>query len=158
MQRQLNGSTCFVANCLLVMFAILGCDSSANAVSRNSHGLETKPSFATFDAGVVLMDRAGYLCVPLERFGLERPDEVLSVTSTCDCIRPKLVEYASTENSNAWAVLLEFKRQELSGSSNDSDHGPAKLGVTIDLKMSGGRSHSLTLRLLLTSLTKESVR
>ena len=94
------------------MLAIIGCDSSANADSRISHGLETKPSFATFDAGVVLTDRAGYLCVPLERFGLERPDEVLSVTSTCDCICPKFVEYASTENSNAWAVLLEFKRQE----------------------------------------------
>lgn len=142
-------------NCILLLSAILGCDSAANAVSRRSNPLETKPSIPTVDAGVVLSDRAGYLCVPLERFGLERPDDVLSVTSTCDYIRRQLVEYVSNENLNAWAVLLKFKREE-SNDFSDSDGRPANLRVVIALNLSRGRSHSLTLRLLLTSLTKRS--
>ena len=158
MRYHLNSSTCFVANCPLVILAILGCDSAANGVSRSSHPLETEPSLPIFDAGVVLSDRAGYLCVPLERFGLKRPDDVFSVTSTCDCIRPQLVEYVSEENLNAWAVFLEFKREESSKDFSDSNRVPAKMGVAIGLNLSGGRSHSLTLRLLLASLTKESAR
>ena len=137
----------------IAVMCSLGCDASRRAEAVGPP-IE-KP--ANIDLGIVFSSKSNYACIPLERFGLERPDDVLSVTSTCDCIRPQLVEYVSTEKSNAWAVLLEYKREESSKNSSDSDRGPAKLGVVIELKLSGGQSHSLTLRLLLTSLAKESV-
>ena len=121
----------------------LGCDESRRAEAVGPP-IE-KP--ANIDLGIVFSNESNYTCIPLERFGLERPDDVLSVTSTCDCIRPQLVEYLSTEKSHAWAVLLEYKREESSKNSSDSDRGPAKLGVVIELKLSGARSHSLTVRL-----------
>ena len=80
------------------MLAILGCDTRDGAVSSRSHDSYSKSSVSTVDAGVVFTDRTGYLCFPLERFGLERADEDLSVASTCDCIRPQLVEYLTKES------------------------------------------------------------
>jgi hypothetical protein len=141
-----------------MMLLVLGCTTRDGAFSSPSHDSNSESSVSIVDAGVVFTDRSSYLCFPLERFGLERADEVLSVASTCDCIRPQLVEYLTAEKSSDRAVLLEFKHNESSKKSGYSDRLPAKLGVTIELKLSDGRLRSLALRLLLTSLTKESVR
>ena len=163
MRLQLNSSTaqqlvCFGVWCL-TMLALAGCDPSAAATSSSPTGATTTGRATTIEAGVVLANRAGYLCLPLQQVGLLPDDQILSLSSSCECIAPRMVEYRNSSNAVGRAVLLEYVT-ETAGAHSDSaadasDHTVANLGVIIEATLADGRRHEFTVSLLHTYLKEE---
>ena len=71
---------------------------------RNTSGNPT-----VVDAGIVLLDRDGYLCVPLQRLGISANSELGSVTSSCQCVQAEIINYAVGRGQTSRALLLTFQ-------------------------------------------------
>lgn len=63
----------------------------------------------SMDAGVVFIREASYRCIPLAEFGIETADQVESVDSSCECVRPRLVSYLDDTQVSRDAVRLDFR-------------------------------------------------
>ena len=163
MRPQLNSSTAqqlvYDGLWCLTMLALAGCDTPAAATSSSPAGATTTDRSAIIDAGVVLANRAGYLCLPLQQVGLLPDDEIISLSSSCECIEPRVVEYRNSSNAVDRAVLLEYVN-ETEGSHSDSaadasDRTAANLGVINGATLADGRRHEFTVSLLHTYLNEE---
>ena len=44
------------------------------------------------DAGVIFSDRSLGFCMPLRRFGLAGSNDIKSIVSSCECVKPSLVQ------------------------------------------------------------------
>ena len=137
------------------MLALAGCDTPAAATSSSPTGAITTGRSVTIEAGVVLANR----CLPLQQVGLLPDDQIVSLSSSCECIQPRLVEYHTGSNSRGRAVFLEYV-DETAGSQGDSaadpsDRTAANLGVIIEATLADGRRHRFTVSLLHTYLNEE---
>ena len=97
------------------------------------------------DAGVVFSDRSSYLCVPLSRFGLSSSENIETIVSSCNCVKPSLIRYSDTSTTTADGVLLELTSDEESG---DSTPQPIHLGVVVTLTMDSGEARTVTVSFL----------
>ncbi len=137
--------------CLIV--AIAGCESRLSATDERRLNLrQSSPLAARIDAGLVFVDRSGYFCLPLERVGLDSGEVVETLNSSCDCVRPSLVEYKSAGGTTARGVMLEYVAEVGSGGS---DVRPANLGVVIEIGLSAGRKQKFTFELLHTAFAAQ---
>ena len=94
------------------------------------------------DAGVILSDRASYLCLPLSRFGLTDDEEIESIISSCECVKPSLVNYADSATTTIDGVLFDFIPEE---TPLDEPPHLMQVGVVITFVTLGGEM--LTARL-----------
>lgn len=148
--------------CCLVMIALAGCNppltdtSSALAVSTTTIRL------TTIEAGIVLADRPGYLCLPIPQVGLLPDDQIVSLSSSCECIQPRLVAYHNSSHVTDRAVLLEFvdeaARSHDDSATDASNRTVASLGVIIEATLADGRRHEFTVSLLHSYLNEEQQR
>jgi hypothetical protein len=69
---------------------------------------ERSASERTFDAGMFFIDEPSYLCIPFERLGISEDRVVVSVTSSCDCIKPSVVKYRNGEQGSKSAIRLSL--------------------------------------------------
>lgn len=145
------------------MIALSGCDAPVAAklapqsVSESIRSTSSNISKTSWEAGVILASRSGYQCLSLEAVGLKPIDEVLSVTSSCDCLAPSLVKYATSKSAHASGILLQYV-DEPTAHGTDSFHGgdaasvptspPAHLGVIFTLTLADGSMHEFTVNLL----------
>ena len=112
------------------------------------------------DAGVVLSDHPFYLCIPLSRIGLRSDDEIVSLHSSCECIRLQLVKfYENSNQTNSPAILLE----NVIGDSADERKPvtvvtPASLQINVDAKLSDGRTHRFIVKLVESKLVNDIER
>jgi hypothetical protein len=149
----------------LTMIALGGCDALVAAkagkrtLSESVGSTSSGGSQASWEAGLILAGWSGYQCLPLEAVGLKASDEVISVATSCDCISPSLVTYATSESSYASGILLQY----LDKTSVVSDSAPivttpppTNLGVLIDLTLADGRTHQFTVNLQRVHLLKQS--
>ncbi|MCA9172319.1 MAG: hypothetical protein KDB23_31860, partial [Planctomycetales bacterium] len=97
------------------------------------------------DAGVVFAGCPCYFCLPLSRLGLTSSDEIESINSSCECIKPSLVRYAATPTAIVDGLRLEFVAEDL---SEDPTLEPMHLAVVVTLKLIGGKSKSVTVNFL----------
>ena len=111
--------------------------------------LQEKPP--AIDVGVILSDRAGYFCLPIERLGIEADETLISVESSCECIEPRLVKYVGSDGSHQPAVLLDYVDESV-GIAGTIDPQPMNLGVIIKVKTASGKTHDFTVTLLHTLL------
>ena len=137
----------------LIAIALAGCDMQGVSNSRPEAVAELVSRRTTFDAGIVLSERLGYLCLPLELVGLTSTDQVISITSSCECIRPRVVRYATSANSEASGILLEYVAEH---GTSALEPQPVNLGVILEFKLSGGGIHKFTVDLLHTHLVGET--
>ncbi len=153
------------------MVALSGCDAPV-AVKLGQPSLSESDSSASrtankpsWEAGVILAGRAGYQCLSLEAIGLKQSDEVVSVTSSCDCIAPSLVKYAASESANASGNLLQYIDESTAYhnhfADSDSSTGlaaspPANLGVIFELTLADGSTHEFTVNFLHTHLAEQT--
>jgi len=101
------------------------------------------------DAGVIFSDRSNYLCIPLDRFGLASADNIETIVSSCECVKPGLVRYSDSSTTAAVGVLFEFVSEE---ASSDSTPQLMQLGVVVTLTMKSGDIHTV----IVNSLRAES--
>jgi hypothetical protein len=151
--------------CLLVTcLATVGCGEGSLAASSTP---KETPSSAddiaipaatsrTIDAGIVLADRAGYFCLPLEQIGLPPDAEIVSLQSSCECVRPRLVQYVADRQRIGQAILLEYI-PEVSSAGVDrevsaSEIQPANLGVVVEVGLAGGTSYDFNFNFLYVAL------
>ena len=103
---------------------------------RNTSG---KP--IVLDAGIVLLDRDGYLCVPLQRLGLSANSELASVTSSCPCAQAEIINYAGGRGQTSRALLLTFRAEspnDLESTDAAAIRKPVELDVKIEIKLESG--------------------
>ena len=66
------------------------------------------PARFVIDAGIVFSQEASYFCIPLSRVGVVESSEVLSVTSTCECCIPSVVQYVEVDGATGRALRIDF--------------------------------------------------
>jgi len=110
---------------------------------------EIDSSHVEIDAGVIFSDRASYLCIPVSRFGLSNSDDIETIVSSCECVKPSLVRYSDSSTSAADGVLFEFTSDE---ASPDTTPQPMGLGVLVTCFMVGGETHIATVNFLHTRI------
>lgn len=141
----------------LVLAAASGCERDGLSTPVR---LETAERFAvevTVEAGVVLGDRAGYLCLPFADLGLERRAEVVDLESSCECVHPSLVDYAEVDGQRRPAVLLEFVPESDGDSTDHSELRAARMGVFVEATLASGQVYRFTVDLLHTmALSREA--
>ena len=97
------------------------------------------------DAGVIFSDRPNYLCIPLSRFGLSSSEDIESIVSSCECVKPSLVRYSDSSTTTADGVLFKFIPDE---ASPDTAAEPMRLGVVTTFTMVGGETRTVTVNFL----------
>jgi len=110
----------------------------------------------TIDAGVVLHERPGYLCLPLEQVGLKADDAIVSVASSCECIEPRLVQYVSPGGLHKPAILLDYLA-EPAGIASPIRPQPMNLNVVITVELVKGKTHDFTVNLMHTTLASAGI-
>lgn len=98
------------------------------------------------DAGIVLLDRDGYLCVPLQRLGISANSEPATVTSSCPCVQAEFIHYAVARGQTSRALLLTFRAESpknLESTDPAAIRKPVELDVKIEIKLENGVKHSL---------------
>jgi hypothetical protein len=142
-----------------IVVAAVGCDAGSLAAGSTdttdaaggSLAMASQEKPAAIDVGVVLADRAGYFCLPIEQLGFSAADALVSTKSSCECIEPRLVEYVGGDGAPKPAILLEYV-DESAGSGGKFDPQPMNLGVIITVETASGTTHDFTVNLLHTVL------
>lgn len=128
---------------ILVMSSCSGCGLTETTASDSQ--IRPAGGDCEVDAGVVFAGCPSYFCVPLSRLGLTSSDEVESINSSCECIKPSLVRYAATSTSVVDGLRLEFVAEDLSENPTpESMH----LAVVVTLKLIAGKSKNVTVNFL----------
>ncbi len=139
--RSVNLFAASVALALLLISGGCGNPVSAVAIDRESVSIDTEPP--TIDAGVILADRPFYLCIPLTKVGLRSDEEIISLHSSCDCVRVQLVNFReSGRQATSFAFLLESVRDADGGApTSEAKFSPSSLRIEVGLELSDGRTH-----------------
>ena len=120
-------------------------DATIPAASQFSH---VGCSSNRYDAGVLFANEESYLCLPLEKLGIDPAQEIVSVTSSCECVRPSVVRYLQRRSQEGVALRLDFvedtQRQE-------HETSPCSLAVEIKLQFASGTEQSVTIQFLHTT-------
>jgi len=125
----------------------LGCDAGSPALTGLPPANSIAGKSTVIDVGVVLHERPGYLCLPLEHVGLKADDAIVSVASSCECIEPRLVQYVGSYGASKPAIFLEYaEKSEDSGSKTFPQ--PMNLSVAISVELPSGKTHDFTVKLL----------
>jgi len=114
---------------------------------------EVAPAPMEIDAGVIFSDRASYLCLPLSRFGRSSSDDIETIVSSCECVKPSLVRYSDSSTTTVDGVLFEFIPDE---AFPDTAAEPMRLGVVTTFTLVGGDIETVTVNFLHTTATVDS--
>jgi len=110
------------------MLLAVGChEASTTDLVRDTI---SDPEICNIDVGVVFSNRSSYFCLPLKRFKISGPEEVDSITSSCECVKVSLVSYSESSNTNAFGMLCELIADEPAGRKATQ---PAQLAVELKL-------------------------
>ena len=156
--------------CLVVLcLATAGCGegslaavSTSNETSASAGNVATPGAIGrTIDAGIVLADRDGYFCLPLEQVGLPPDAEIVSLESSCSCVQPRLVHYVADRQRIGQAILLEYIPEVSSAGVDREDSAseiqPANLGVIVEVGLAGGERQDFSVILLHTVLRNNEI-
>jgi hypothetical protein len=138
-----------------VLAASLGCEPMRSSASV-APSLPAANHFV-FDVGVVLDGQLGYFCIPFERLDLDPKCEVLSISSSCDCLIPSVVEIRLYGDKSGRAVLIVYEDKHLSGQEDMSakfDFVPASLAVEVEVRVDDGSIRQLVINMLHSQLAK----
>ena len=130
---------------------LLGCEYQQSTAGTSGHDDAAPTLPLVIDAGVVIADRGGYLCLPLDRFSLKRDDHPIAVTSSCECVQPSLVTYATPGGSRQLAVLLEFAADPSAARLEERQ----QLRIAIAVLRKGEPNCNFSINLLRTYLTEK---
>lgn len=123
-----------------------GCGvSAATTAEVKADGV---PEALEIDAGVIFSDRANYLCMPLSRMGLSCSHKIKTLTSSCECVKPSVVQYLDSLSTTADGVLIEFVPDE---TTRGVAPQAVQLGIVLTLTLMSGETREFTVNFLHTS-------
>jgi hypothetical protein len=105
----------------------------------------------SIQAGIVLADRPGYTCFSLSDIGLPEGAQVENLQSSCECVKPSLIQYLAADQQSRTGMLLEFVPEAPDpavGPGVDAEVRAARLAVNVDLELAEGQTHRFTVHLL----------
>ena len=144
---------------VVVMALVCGASASPTVEASLSEFAESRSESVLVEAGVVQSDRDGYLCCPFEQIGLSNESSVASVTSSCECVRPRIVTYRTPMGSESPAIFLDYvaDTEESKAVSGLVDEQPTamNLGVIVKVELVDGAIHQFIVKLLHTTLVEE---
>lgn len=154
--QQLNSG---IAAVLLVVTAgLAGCEvrprppgMQAVAAAQTAGRPNAEPPI--LNVGVVLADRLGYACFSFSDIGLTDEAVVENLQSSCECVKPSLIHYLAADQQGCTGVLLEFIpgwEGRVTSLSVHPEVRAARLGINVDLKLAGGKTHRFVVDLLYT--------
>ncbi|MCA9193087.1 MAG: hypothetical protein KDB03_15035 [Planctomycetales bacterium] len=94
----------------------------------------------------------GYRCVTFEEIGLSIDSHIASITSSCECIEPRIVEFNTVHGGTSNGIFLRFASNGKETHIERVHKVAADLAVLIELTLVDGTTHQFTVRLLQTSL------
>lgn len=95
------------------------------------------------DAGIIFGDEPSYLCFSIDRFGLRSAAQIRDVVSSCECVRPSIVEYRNAASERASAIRFDFLSED-----GVADTSVSSLAVNISLALTSGETRQFTLQFL----------
>lgn len=101
------------------------------------------------EAGVILSNRASYLCWPAERLGIPAEDEIVSLETSCECVEAKVVYYLDPTSQTRRAISLDF----IPDDDGDAPSRPANLSVKTSVHLASGNRREFEIGLLHTQLS-----
>lgn len=96
------------------------------------------------DAGVFFLSESSYYCVRLECLGIDERRKIVSIASSCNCIRPKIVNYAVGNGTRKTAIRLDIPSDEM-------DTKPVALSVVITVRFADLGAKSFSVKFLQTT-------
>lgn len=122
-------------------------------------GEEETPSV---DVGVVLKGSDWYCCIPLDRIELSPKERITAMVSSCDCLKPEIVEYTAPSGFPEQGVLVRYVSPPsvssrtlldgFDGNEQPNEMASQSLMVAIDMVLAEDRTHRFFVNLLITSL------
>ena len=141
--------------CIVVglIFAAEGCSSpvgfSADATHDSAGSLTDSRKLSTaFDAGDLFANEASYLCIPLQKLGIDPSQEIVSIKSSCECVRPSVIRFLQRRSQERVTFRLDFV-EDTQGHADETS--PSSLGVEIKLQFASRTEHSVTVQFLHTT-------
>ena len=122
-------------------------DATVPAVSQLSH---VGSSSNRYDAGVLFANEASYVCLPLEKLGIDPSQVIVSIKSSCECVRPSVVRFLQRRSQEGVALRLDFV-EDTQGQKDETS--PSSLAVEIKFQFASGSEHSVTIQFLHTTQT-----
>lgn len=104
------------------------------------------------DAGIFFVGHNNYICLPLTTLGVDEitsPSDVVSISTSCHCIKASIVGYYHNRSTINHALRLDFTSDSTTPAD---DVRIARLAVEVVLKFASGSSKSLTVNVLETKL------
>lgn len=118
---------CVVALAVPLFFA--GCRESK--ATATVHSTDYGHAICNFDMGVIYSEQSSYLCIPLDRFGVDSAKSIESIESSCECVKPSLIKYSESSSSEKEGVLFTFVPEKAVTQAR-------RLAVEVRLIVSGG--------------------
>lgn len=146
-----------------MVLSIAGCNQSHSieALAIASDMASHSNASPTFDAGIVLSDRSGYTCIPLDRIGLPPDAQIVRLDSSCECVKPRVVVYATPGSNSSRGILLEYVPEDLGNNldqtAQETNHSPMLLGVIVQAHLGDGTKREFSVDLLHTTLLDNTV-
>ncbi len=129
----------------LVTFS-LGCGSPVGLSADLSSSSTTvaRKSPIIYDAGVVFANEASYVCIPLEKLGIDVGEDIVSIKSSCECVRPSVVRYLKRKSVDGVAMRFDFAEE----SKAQVEPNPIALGVELTVQFANGGEQSVMIQFL----------
>jgi hypothetical protein len=161
--QQRSNAAFFYCVGLWMVLSIAGCNQSHSieAFSIASDMASHSKASPMFDAGIVLSDRSGYTCIPLDRIGLQPDAQIVRLDSSCECVKPRVVVYATPGSNSSRGILLEYVPEDLGNNllqaAQATNHSPMLLGVIVQAHLADGTKREFSVDLLHTTLLDNTV-
>jgi hypothetical protein len=111
------------------------------SLSKQSGGGSDSPPI--IDAGIIFADRSNYLCVPIERLGVHPSAEIVSVSTSCECVQAKMVSYSIDSVKQLRAILFEFNSDSPVNEAKNQSTNHLRIEVTLLLADSSSHRRKL---------------
>lgn len=125
---------------------------SSDLSAEKTASVSPSPALAaindSYDVGIVFANEEGYSCIPLDHYGFAEDMEIVSVSSSCECITPILIDYFASDSSVQRALRLNFNAEDSPPAQEDAPGIPANLGVIIEFELADGSITEKTVTLL----------
>jgi hypothetical protein len=97
----------------------------------------------------------------LDRIGLPPDAQIVRLDSSCECVKPRVVVYATPGSNSSRGILLEYVPEDLGKNLDQTaqatNHSPMLLGVIVQAHLADGTKREFSVDLLHTTLLENTV-
>ncbi len=141
-----------------MVFTAQGCSSPVGISADATHSTKSqfpgsRTSTSVFDAGILFANETNYVCIPFGGLSIDPTQEITSIKSSCECVRPSVVRYVQRQSQEGVALRLDF----VDDSKGPDETSPQSLAVEIQFEFASGAKQFVTIQFLLTTQIGKSI-